>query len=384
MKYHQNLYLLIFLTLITACNKSSDIDSKTLSQFTVIDTLYANKSEGFNYSIMPRWQTSVFNDTSFLILSSKSDQGLQLLVLDDKSLTYKNTVAIPQFGPNGFKTNSPSFYWHNSDSIFVFPTSLNEVFLYNRNSELINTYQFNYVSDLSFDSNEQQQGGALVDDILYINSVPYANPNNPDFTSKTYVSHSLNLQTNEIKIVSGYPEKFKNRILPTSFLGGQIVKAFDSLLFINNFHSDSIDYFKLNTKNIKKLSTGLTGYEHLQGQTNAIDNRGAKSFVLQLRNPNYYKIMYDPYSKTLLRLSRHINRQYENYSDNEILLELEKNNPKLLLNTLISIDSSMRKRYYRLPFNVEYAFPTNDGLIIYTSSLELEDKDVYLKIRLMK
>jgi hypothetical protein len=343
-----------------------------------------DKSENYSYTFMPRWQTKVLNDTSYFILSGTSSKGLQLLLLEDKTLSYKRTTTIPQFGPNGFKTNSPSFYWHNRDSIFVFPTSLNEVFLYNRNSELMKTYQFNYLLDLSFDSNVQQQGGALINNVLFINSVPYANPNHLNFTSNTYVSHSLNLQTNEIKVVSGYPEKLKNHILPTSFLGGQIVQAFDSLLLINNFYSDSIDYFKINSPDLKRLSTGLTGYQHLTGQTNPVNNQGPDSFVLQLRNPNYYKLIYDPFSKNLLRFSRHINKQYENYSDSEILREVENNNPKLLLNTLISIDSSMRKTYYRIPFNIEYVFPTNDGLIIQTSSLELESKDVYLKIRLNK
>ncbi|MGW8121801.1 DUF4221 family protein [Roseivirga echinicomitans] len=331
---------------------------------------------------MPRWQTKVFNDTSYLIVSSTNGQGLQLLVLDDKNLVYNKPIEIPQFGPNGYKTNAPSFYWYNSDSIFVFPTSLNEVFLYNENSELINTFRFNYESDLSFDSNEQQQGGVLLDDILYVNSVPYTNPNNLQFTSKTYVSHSLNLNTSELKTLSHYPKKFKNRILPTAFLGGQIVMAFDSLLLINNFHSDSIDYIKINSQETEKLNAGISGYMHIEGQRNPIDNRGENSFITQLRYPNYYKMIYDPFSKNILRFSRHMNIQYQNYSDNEILRELENKNPKLLFNTLISIDSLMQKRFYRLPFNVEYIFPTYDGLIVQVSSLELEDKDVYLKLRL--
>jgi hypothetical protein len=381
-KHYHRLCLLLILILVLACNKPFEIEPINLNQLIVVDTLYVNKSETFDYSIMPRWQTKVLNDTSYLIISSKSDEGLQLLILDDKSLVYKGPITIPQFGPNGFKTNSPSFYWHNSDSIFVFPTSLNKVFLYNRSSDLMKTYQFNYNLYLSFDSNEQQQGGSLVGNILYINTVPYANPNNLEFTSNTFVSHSLNLLTNELKVTSGYHEKFKNRILPTAFLGGQIIKAFDSLLLINNFHSDSIDYFKINSPKIRGLSAGLTDYPHLIGQSKSIDNRGSNSFVSQLRNVNYYKMIYDPYSKKILRFSTHINKKYENYSDSEIIREVENNNSQLLLNTIITIDSSMRKSYYRLPFNVEYVFPTNDGLIIQSSSLELENRDVFMKIRL--
>ncbi|KOF01942.1 hypothetical protein OB69_14485 [Roseivirga seohaensis subsp. aquiponti] len=331
---------------------------------------------------MPRWQTRILQDTSYFILSATNGEGLQLLIIDNYTFDYKNVITIPQYGPNGFKTNSPSFYWHNSDSIFLFPTSLNKVFLYNRNSELTHTYSFDSEAIMSFDTNEQQQGGVLLDSILYINTIPHSNPNSLQFTSNTYVTHTLNLNNNEFKVWSGYPKKHINRILPTSFLGGQIINAFDSLLLINNYHSDSIEFFNINSRKFEKVSAGMTGYNHLEGLKKPIDNRSVNSLVIQLKYPNYYKILFDPYSNSVYRFSRHINPNYDNYSDGEILNELENNNSKLLQNTLIVIGPKLTKRYYQLPFNIEYAFPSKDGLIVQISSLELEDKDVYLMLRL--
>nr|WP_157608592.1 hypothetical protein [Roseivirga seohaensis] len=235
---------------------------------------------------------------------------------------------------------------------------------------------------MSFDTNEQQQGGVLLDSILYINTIPHSNPNSLQFTSNTYVTHTLNLNNNEFKVWSGYPKKHINRILPTSFLGGQIINAFDSLLLINNYHSDSIEFFNINSRKFEKVSAGMTGYNHLEGLKKPIDNRSVNSLVIQLKYPNYYKILFDPYSNSVYRFSRHINPNYDNYSDGEILNELENNNSKLLQNTLIVIGPKLTKRYYQLPFNIEYAFPSKDGLIVQISSLELEDKDVYLMLRL--
>ncbi|WP_157716118.1 hypothetical protein [Roseivirga echinicomitans] len=331
---------------------------------------------------MPKWQTKVLNDTSYLIISATNGEGLQLLIIDNYTFDYRDVINIPQYGPNGFKTNSPSFYWHNSDSVFVFPTSLNKAFLYNRNSELTQVYEYESEATMSFDANEQQQGGELLNSILYINTVPHSNPNNLQFTSNTYVTHTLNLKSNEFRVWSGYPRKYENRILPTSFLGGQIIRAFDSLLLINNYHSDSIEFFNINSRSFGKISTGMTGLNHLEGLKKPIDNRGLNSLIMQLKYPNYYKTLFNPYSNFVYRFSRHLNPIYDNYSDGEILNELENNNSKLLQNTLIVIGPKMDKRYYQLPFDIEFAFPSKDGLIVQISSLELEDKDVYLKLSL--
>lgn len=374
----------LFFSLIALCGckepqRVGEIEALEISD---IDTLLVAKSQDFSYSPMPRWQTRTLNDTSYLIISATNGEGLQLLIIDNYTFDYRDVINIPQYGPNGFKTNSPSFYWHNSDSVFVFPTSLNKVFLYNRNSELIQIYEYESEATMSFDANEQQQGGVLLDSILYINTIPHSNPNNLQFTSNTFVTHTLNVESNEFRAWSGYPIKYENRVLPTSFLGGQIIRAFDSLLLINNYHSDSIEFFNINSRNFGKLSTGMTGFNHLEGLKKPIDNRGLNSLLMQLKYPNYYKTLFNPYTNFVYRFSRHLNPIYDNYSDGEILNELENNNSKLLQNTLIVIGPKMDKRYYQLPFNIEYAFPTKDGLIVQISSLELEDKDVYLKLRL--
>lgn len=379
---YQKLPILFLLLITLSCQDSNKIENINYQKISDIDTLFVDKSQNFTYSPMPRWQTRILQDTSYFILSATNGEGLQLLIIDNYTFDYKNVITIPQYGPNGFKTNSPSFYWHNSDSIFLFPTSLNKVFLYNRNSELTHTYSFDSEAIMSFDANEQQQGGVLLDSILYINTIPHSNPNSLQFTSNTYVTHTLNLNNNEFKVWSGYPKKYINRILPTSFLGGQIINAFDSLLLINNYHSDSIEFFNINSRKFGKVSAGMTGYNHLEGLKKPIDNRSVNSLVMQLKYPNYYKILFDPYSNSVYRFSRHINPNYDNYSDGEILNELENNNSKLLQNTLIVIGPKLTKRYYQLPFNIEYAFPSKDGLIVQISSLELEDKDVYLMLRL--
>lgn len=379
---YQKLPILFLLLITLSCQDSNKIENINYQKISDIDTLFVDKSQNFTYSPMPRWQTRILQDTSYFILSATNGEGLQLLIIDNYTFDYKNVITIPQYGPNGFKTNSPSFYWHNSDSIFLFPTSLNKVFLYNRNSELTHTYSFDSEAIMSFDANEQQQGGVLLDSILYINTIPHSNPNSLQFTSNTYVTHTLNLNNNEFKVWSGYPKKYINRILPTSFLGGQIINAFDSLLLINNYHSDSIEFFNINSRKFGKVSAGMTGYNHLEGLKKPIDNRSVNSLVMQLKYPNYYKILFDPYCNSVYRFSRHINPNYDNYSDGEILNELENNNSKLLQNTLIVIGPKLTKRYYQLPFNIEYAFPSKDGLIVQISSLELEDKDVYLMLRL--
>ncbi|KYG81784.1 hypothetical protein AWN68_16265 [Roseivirga echinicomitans] len=380
---YKNLFLSFTLIIILCgCQDSNKAGKINFREITDIDTLFVNKSEEFTYSLMPKWQTKVLNDTSYLIISATNGEGLQLLIIDNYTFDYRDVINIPQYGPNGFKTNSPSFYWHNSDSVFVFPTSLNKAFLYNRNSELTQVYEYESEATMSFDANEQQQGGELLNSILYINTVPHSNPNNLQFTSNTYVTHTLNLKSNEFRVWSGYPRKYENRILPTSFLGGQIIRAFDSLLLINNYHSDSIEFFNINSRSFGKISTGMTGLNHLEGLKKPIDNRGLNSLIMQLKYPNYYKTLFNPYSNFVYRFSRHLNPIYDNYSDGEILNELENNNSKLLQNTLIVIGPKMDKRYYQLPFDIEFAFPSKDGLIVQISSLELEDKDVYLKLSL--
>ncbi|WP_323756385.1 DUF4221 family protein [Roseivirga sp.] len=365
-----------------SCQDSNKIENINFVKISGVDTLFVSKSQGFSYSPMPRWQTRTLNDTSYLIISATNGEGLQLLIIDNSTFEYRKVVTIPQYGPNGFKTNSPSFYWFNSDSIFVFPTSLNKVFLYNRNSELKQVYEYDSEAIMSFDANEQQQGGVLLDSKLYINTVPHSNPNSLQFTSNTYVAHTLNLKNNEFHVWSSYPKKYINRILPTSFLGGQIIQAFDSLLLINNYHSDSIEFFNINSRKFGKLSAGMTGFNHLEGLKKPIDNRGVNSLTMQLKYPNYYKILFDSYSNSIYRFSRHLNPSYQNYSDGEILNELENNNPKLLQNSLIILSPNGDKKYYHLPFSIEYAFPSKDGLIVQISSLELEDKDIFLKLHL--
>ncbi|NVJ47061.1 MAG: hypothetical protein HWE07_08025 [Cytophagia bacterium] len=295
-------------------------------------------------------------------------------------MEYQKIITIPREGPNGYKTNSPSFYWNNPDSIFIFPTSLNKAFLYNKDIQIIKTYEYIAEFTMSFDSNEQQQGGALVKNDLYINTIPYSNPNNPSFTSSTYVSHSLNLDYSELTPFSGYPNKFNNKIIPTSFLGGQIIRAFDSILFINNYYSDEINVYNLLSKRSSTTSLGMTELNHLEGLDQAIDNRGLEIIGIQLKYPNYYNIWYDPYRKQVYRYSRHINPKYDSYSSGQVLKEMERNNTRLLQNTLISLSENGKKQYYNLPFNIEFGFPTKHGFVIKSSKLEDDNHDVYLRL----
>ena len=375
--------LLIFITIfVVGCHHTREEALIPFNEFLRIDTLLVPRSTEFHYAIMPRWQSRIIEDTSYLIISSEGQTDLQLLVLNSEIMRYDHIISLPKNGPNGFRTNSPSFHFHNFDSIFVFPTTLNKILLYNSQSALINVHQFSDDHTLSFDANEQQQGGVLYENTLYISSIPFANPNDANFTQKTHVAHKLNLSTNNISVFANYPERFFNKVIPTSFLGGQIIQAFDNVIVVNNFHSDSIEFHNPTNKTSGLISTGMSGFDHLVGQIHTLNNQGQESFGLHLMYPNYYKILYNPYDQQIYRFSRHLNPLYKNYNLNEVMNEFKNNNIKLLQNTLVVTSSRLEKKYYKLPFEVEFAIPIKNGLIVSSSTFEQEDYDVFFKLYL--
>ena len=377
--------LLVFISLIIySCNPSnSSIEQPpTFATPEIVDTLLIRTQEDFAYGYRPIWQHRAYRDTSFLIFSNTTEAFLQLLVLDNHSLTYQDIITLPKNGPNGFKTDSPNFYWHNPDSIFVFPTSLNRVLLYDAKGTLVNTVDYQADIPINFGSNAEQQGGVLLNNKFYVNTIPYANPKSIDFTQKTHVSHKLNLQESTLEVFSSYPEELKNKFIPSSFLGGQIVQAFDSLLFINNIYSEGIDYYNLNLNTLGNINAGVSGFRHLKGLDQPVDGTSMENISLQIQYPMYDMMVFDPYQNLVYRFSRHLNPKYKNLSTSDIMDRMDAQDVNLIFNTLIVISPSKEKKYYKLPYGVSFVLPTKDGLLIRATFNDLEEQDVYLKLKL--
>ena len=379
-----SIYVAFVLVSVLSCKPSNSSIEKTPTFATpeIVDTLLIQTQEDFAYGYLPIWQHRAYRDTSYLIFSNATEAFLQLLVLDNHSLTYQDIITLPKNGPNGFKTDSPNFYWHNPDSIFVFPTSLNRVLLYDAKGTLVNTVDYQADIPINFGSNAEQQGGVLLNNKFYVNTIPYANPKSIDFTQKTHVSHKLNLQESTLEVFSSYPEELKNKFIPSSFLGGQIVQAFDSLLFINNIYSEGIDYYNLNLNTFGNINAGVSGFRHLKGLDQPVDGMSTESVGMQMKYPMYDIMLFDSYKQVLYRFTRHLNPKFKNFSVAEIYEKIEASTLDLMYNTLIVISPNKEKKYYKLPYDVSFALPTKDGLLIRATFNDLEEQDVYLKLKL--
>ena len=380
----QSFYLIsLTISFLTLCCKSSltEVPIEIESALS-LDTLRIKFDENYSESHLGKWQYQSIEESDILIKSDFREDHLYLFLFNLSEKKYEYTLKIPSYGPNGFKSPSVSFYVHNLDSIFIFPTSQNSIYLYDQQINLITKFDFNSDHFLSFSSNEQQQGTVLVDGKLYLNSIPFVDPNSKTFFEQTYATYSLDLESSVLTPIRKYPKEIFGKILPTSFLGSQHVKAFDSLLITNFYFTEDLLLYSFKGEAFSESIASVPWLQHLKGLDQPINNQSLESLALQIEYPLYYNLLFDRHQRQLYRIAKHINPKYRSLSQRGMIEEFQNEDSDILNNTLIVLDGNLEtKKRLNIPFSNFY-IPTKSGLVIesYNEGNGLEKEFVVLKL----
>lgn len=332
------------------------------------DKLVIRIPNGYVFDRDYKWGFSNSNEGHLLVRFSNLDDRVIINTLNLNSLSMNPTLSIPKQGPNGFKSPSPSVYYHRSDSVFVLITSLNQILMYNSDGE--KRSQINIQSDLplSIEANEDQQSFALINNRLVGHAVPYLNPNAKDFFDKTSSHISVDLSNGGVTGIPYDPELF-GKVLPTDFLGGQVIGLNESEYLFSNHYAHTVRLYNIKTGLYKSLDFGLSELGEFKPRKTLIDNGSFEKALMVLRSPKYYGIVHDHSNGVIYRFVQILNPKYQGLSDPLLTDELVNNNQDLIKNVVIATNRDFSAfRYFEIPRHGFYA-PFRDGLLT-SSSIE--------------
>lgn len=315
-KFTLNSYiiLLFVLVLILSCSKvdiKNDMNSSKFFIETIALTLDDSTSNEF-YRVQ---YVHEFGNDFLFVLNSLTKS---LDVYDLRSGNLNKRIYYPVDGPNGISSIVQGFYYHNDDSIFLFPQGrLNGSLLLDIKGDVksvikppaIETEKFGIINHVSTSANPS----FFHNNMIYLSRYPLFDLQNPSNINSTYplgVKYDLtkNLILMDSTIV--YPEFYMNNIWST----------FD-LTFSRVFDGESFIFSWPLLDQLLKIKYGGNEVESYLAKSKK-DNSKSKPFSMRpsdkmedevsLSNLRYGEILYDEYSRLYYRIVYHPLKHYTN------------------------------------------------------------------------
>lgn len=368
--------LLLLVLFSLGCSDERDLVVK-FEEVKESEELVVRIPNGYVFDRDYKWGFSNSNEGHLLVRYSNLDDRVIINTLNLDSLSMNPTLSIPKQGPNGFKSPSPSIYYHSPDSVFILTTSLNQILMYNSDGEKLS--QINIQSDLplSIDANEDQQSFALMNNQLVGHAVPYLNPNARDFFEKTSSHISVDLSNGG---VTGIPHDLElfGKVLPTDFLGGQVISLNESEYLFSNHYAHTVRLYNIKTGLYRSLDFGLSELEEFKPRKAPIDNGSFEKALMVLRSPKYYAIVHDHANGVTYRFVQILNPRFSGLGDSGLLTELINNNMDLIKNFVVIANKDFSKlECFEIPRHSFYA-PVKRGLLTSSLSEPGFDEEVFL------